>query len=73
MIAIDTHIVVRFLTQDDVAQFQQVAELFRQAELFIPERVLLETEWVLRLAYGFSPGFYPRTAETIGLSERSRR
>ena len=55
MIAIDTNIVVRFLTQDDAAQFQQAAELFREAELFIPESVLLETEWVLRFAYGFSP------------------
>ena len=55
MIAIDTNIVVRFLTQDDAAQYQQAAELFRKAELFIPESVLLETEWVLRFAYGFSP------------------
>lgn len=55
MIAIDTNIVVRFLTQDDPAQFKQAARLFRETELFIAESVLLETEWVLRFAYGFSP------------------
>lgn len=55
MIAIDTNVVVRFLTQDDAAQYQQAAELFKKADIFIPESVLLETEWVLRFAYGFSP------------------
>ena len=55
MIAIDTNIVVRFLTQDDAAQFKQAAALFSEAEVFIPESVLLETEWVLRFAYEFSP------------------
>ena len=55
MIAIDTNIVVRFLTRDDAAQFEQAAGLFSETDLFIPESVLLETEWVLRFAYGFSP------------------
>ena len=54
MIAIDSNIVVRFLTRDDPAQFEQAAALFSETELFIPESVLLETEWVLRFAYGFS-------------------
>lgn len=55
MIAIDTNIVVRFLTKDDPEQYQQAAQLFHQPELelFIPDSVLLETEWVLRFAYDY--------------------
>jgi len=55
VIAIDTNIVVRFLTEDDPMQFKQAAKLFNEAELFIPDSVILETEWVLRFAYRFSP------------------
>jgi predicted nucleic-acid-binding protein len=55
VIAIDTNIVVRFLTADDATQFEQAAKLFREANIFIPDSVILETEWVLRFAYDFSP------------------
>ena len=55
MIAIDTNIVVRFLTEDDLIQFKQAVKLFNELELFIPDSVVLETEWVLRFAYKFSP------------------
>ncbi|MGF1601270.1 MAG: type II toxin-antitoxin system VapC family toxin [Thermosynechococcaceae cyanobacterium] len=54
MIAVDTNVIVRFLIQDDDFQYQQSLQLFEQEELFIPDTVLLETEWVLRFAYGFS-------------------
>ena len=46
---------VRFLTQDDPIQFKQAVKLFQEADLFIPDSVILETEWVLRFAYTFSP------------------
>ena len=55
MIAIDTNIVVRFLTEDDPIQFKQAVKLFNELELFIADSVVLETEWVLRFAYKFSP------------------
>ena len=55
MIAVDTNVVVRFLTGDDVAQFKKAVRLFNESEVFIPDSVLLETEWVLRYAYHFSP------------------
>lgn len=55
MIAIDTNVVVRFLTGDEQTQFKEALKLFSNAELFIPDSVILETEWVLRFAYGFSP------------------
>lgn len=55
MIAIDTNILVRFLTQDDPEQYQKSIHIFASKELFIPDTVVLETEWVLRFAYKFEP------------------
>lgn len=55
MIAIDTNIIVRFLTKDDEEQYQKAYRIFSSAEdIFIPASVILETEWVLRFSYGFS-------------------
>lgn len=55
MIAVDTNIVVRLLTGDDPSQLEKAREVFTAAEIFIPETVILETEWVLRYAYDLSP------------------
>lgn len=52
---VDTNIIVRLLTQDDPGQAAKAKSVFQKAPLFIPDTVLLETEWVLRHAYGFSP------------------
>ena len=54
MIAVDTNVLVRFLTRDDETQFKKAVKLFREPRLFVSESVLLETEWVLRYAYEFS-------------------
>ena len=54
MTAIDTNVVVRFLTRDDPIQFEQSVRIFATHEVFIPDTVILETEWVLRYAYEFS-------------------
>ncbi|MBM4207028.1 MAG: type II toxin-antitoxin system VapC family toxin [Gammaproteobacteria bacterium] len=53
MIAVDTNVVVRLLTKDDAAQFQKSYQLFDNNDVFITDSVILETEWVLRFAYGF--------------------
>ena len=53
MIAIDTNIIVRLITKDDELQYQQSLELFKKQNIFIPDTVILETEWVLRFAYKF--------------------
>jgi predicted nucleic-acid-binding protein len=53
--AIDTNIIVRLLTGDDVSQCQQAQRIFEMHEIFIPDTVILETEWVLRFAYKFEP------------------
>lgn len=55
MISVDTNVIVRLLTKDDVEQFQQSLKLFQEKEIFICDTVILETEWVLRFAYKFSP------------------
>lgn len=56
MIAVDTNVLVRFLVKDDEGQFEQSKRLFKNMPVFISHTVLLETEWVLRHAYGFRPG-----------------
>lgn len=51
MIAIDTNVLVRLLTRDDEAQYAKAVTLVKHGAVFIPETVLLETEWVLRTLY----------------------
>ncbi len=51
MHAVDTNVLVRLLTGDDVAQTKRVAALFTKEAIYIPKTVLLETEWVLRRLY----------------------
>lgn len=53
MIAVDTNILVRFLTRDDAAQAARAAQLITQERIWVAKTVLLETEWVLRSLYGF--------------------
>jgi predicted nucleic-acid-binding protein len=57
MLGIDTNILVRFLVQDDHAQFERARKLIKREvtagrRVFISQLVLLETEWVLRSRYG---------------------
>jgi predicted nucleic-acid-binding protein len=53
MLAVDTNVVVRFLTADDPNQARRALALFRDSRVWIAKTVLLETEWVLRSLYGF--------------------
>ena len=55
MISVDTNVIVRLLTKDDLEQFQRSLKLFQEKNIFICDTVILETEWVLRFAYKFSP------------------
>jgi len=52
MIAVDTNIVVRLLTNDDPDQAGRAMAIFSNEAVFIAKTVLLETQWVLRHAYG---------------------
>lgn len=55
MRAVDTNILVRFLTADDAAQYRRARKVMEAGEVFVPKTVLLETEWVLRHAYDLAP------------------
>jgi predicted nucleic-acid-binding protein len=52
MIAVDTNLLVRLLTKDDPNQAKRAAKIIESDVIFIPKTVMLETEWVLRHAYG---------------------
>jgi predicted nucleic-acid-binding protein len=54
--AVDTNVVVRFLTGDDPAQAARARKLIEGGDIFVATSVLLETEWVLRSGYGFPAG-----------------
>lgn len=56
MRAIDTNIVVRFLTADDPEQAQAARLVIEGGDIFLGTTVLLESEWVLRSGYGFQAG-----------------
>lgn len=51
MLAVDTNVVVRLLTNDDPGQAARAKRLFETESIFLPLTVLLECEWVLRSAY----------------------
>ena len=54
MVAVDTNVVVRLVTNDHPAQARKAVALFRAGPVFVAKSVLLETEWVLRYSYGLA-------------------
>lgn len=56
MLAIDTNLIVRFLTGDHPQQFRKASTLINSAPVFVCKTVLLEVEWVLRSVFGFTQG-----------------
>ncbi len=61
MLAVDTNVLVRFLTRDDEAQAARARAVI-EAGAWIPTTVALELEWVLRGTYRYPPG---RVAEVF--------
>ena len=55
MLAIDTNIVVRYLTADHPEQSPKAKALIESEDVFVCTTVLLETEWVLRSVYCLAP------------------
>lgn len=51
MIAIDTNLLVRILTNDDPIQTRRAAKILQSDDIFLPKTVILETQWVLHYAY----------------------
>jgi predicted nucleic acid-binding protein len=55
MLAIDTNVIVRYLTGDHPQQSRKAKALIDSERVFVCTTVLLETEWVLRSVYRFTP------------------
>ena len=53
MIAVDTNVLVRLLTDDDRKQAAAARGPFAAEQIWIAKTVLLETGWVLGSLYGF--------------------
>lgn len=53
MPAIDTNVIVRYLTGDDATQARATRQLVDGGDITLSCTVLLETEWVLRSLYGY--------------------
>jgi predicted nucleic-acid-binding protein len=51
VIAVDTNVVVRLVTNDDPVQSPRAAKVFAEEDVHISKTVVLEMEWVLRAAY----------------------
>jgi predicted nucleic-acid-binding protein len=63
MLAIDTNIIVRYLTRDDQKQAGQARALVDREDVFVCTTVLLEAAWVRQATYGYSRssvGYAPR-------------
>ena len=70
MIGLDTNVVVRLLTQDDVRQSRRVDKLIATAQanadpLYLSVIVLCEVAWVLRSAYGYQRDDVVRAIEAL--------
>ena len=53
MRALDTNVVVRYLTGDDPEQAARARAVIDAGPVFVSTTVVLECDWVLRSAYGF--------------------
>lgn len=59
MLAVDTNVVVRYLTRDQPDQAARAKQLVDDNDILVATTVLLESEWVLRSRYGL------RRADTV--------
>lgn len=66
MLAIDTNLVVRYLTGDHPDQSARARALVDGRAVFVAVTVVLEIEWVLRSAYGYRPAEVARALRAFG-------
>jgi len=69
VIAVDTNVLVRYVTNDDPDQARRAASLLGGTEtVHIPHTVLLEMEWVLRAVYDLErPAILTAFRQVLGL------
>lgn len=65
MIALDTNVLVRVVTNDDPGQTKRALSRLRTDSAWVSRTVLLETAWVLRHAYGLDPGAVRSALSTL--------
>ena len=66
MRAIDTNILVRFVTGDDAKQATAARTVLAAGDVFVATTVILETEWVLRAGYNFGADAIATGLRAIG-------
>ena len=55
MHAVDTNIIIRYVTGDDPGPAAKARAFIGQTPVYVPRTVLLEVEWVLRGVYELKP------------------
>ena len=55
MLAVDTNLIVRYLTGDHPRQSAKARAVIDGVDVFVSTTVVLETEWVLRSVYSYDP------------------
>ncbi|NKK65972.1 type II toxin-antitoxin system VapC family toxin [Rhizobium leguminosarum] len=66
MIAIDTNLIVRYLTGDHPEQSSRARGIVDGQPVFVAVTVVLEAEWVLRSAYGYGRSDVARALRAFG-------
>lgn len=69
-VAVDTNLLVRLATGDDAREHRAVSAALAARPWRVFPTVLLETEWVLRSRYGFSPTQFAAFVEWMRASGR---
>jgi predicted nucleic-acid-binding protein len=65
MIAVDTNVIVRYITRDEPEQERKARALFLNNPVYVSLTVLLETEWVLRHTYRLERSTIAKAIETL--------
>lgn len=66
MIAVDTNVVVRYLTNDHPQQSSRARAIIDGQAVFVAVTAMLEVEWVLRSTYGYDRSDVARALRAFG-------
>lgn len=64
-LAVDTNVLARALVDDGSEQARRSRNLLSEQEIFVPDSVLLETEWLLRSVMNMDRGHINRTFASL--------
>jgi predicted nucleic-acid-binding protein len=71
MMAVDTNVLARYLTNDDREQARRAMAVLAEAKaILVPHTVLLELEWVLRAVYDLpAEAIHGSILQVLGLAK----